>query len=255
MTGTRLRWGGGRSEGESYVGAVDSLHVVDPPRPKSGASRLARARLGSSTDTRRHWTARYAESPYRELPWFDVRPHPDVVRAVDEGFLRRKRSLLDIGCGAGTNLLWLAQQGFRMHGIDLAPGAVDAVRRRAASRRLRVDVRVGDALALPFAARSLDGGLDVGCFHTLPFRRRAQYADELARVMRPGGTFLLLWVAREHTGALGPPHRPSVEEVSGIFERQFLLREVRFRPSARTWQFAAYSAWLERRTAPQPPRQ
>ena len=94
--------------------------------------------------------------------------------------------MLDIGCGAGTNCLFLAKEGYRVSGIDLAPGAIDAARERARRAHLEVDFRVGDAVHLPFPQRTFGGVNDFGCFHTLPIRLRPGYCHEVARVLRPG---------------------------------------------------------------------
>ena len=169
---------------------------------------------GSSAEHRAQWEAIYEQTPYHELPWFDPDPSPQVVHAVAEGFLRPGSTVLDVGCGAGSNVLFLASKGFDAHGVDLSPGAVRAAERRAREARLRVDLHVGDVLSLAFPDARFDGVLDNGCFHTLPIPRRPDYACEIARVLRPGGSFVLSWVAREHEGEHGPPHRPSLAEVT-----------------------------------------
>jgi SAM-dependent methyltransferase len=174
--------------------------------------------------------------------------------AVAEGFLPPRGSVLDVGCGAGSNVIFLAQKGYRAHGIDISPGAVAAARSRAVQAGVAVDVQEGDALALAFGDGDLDGVTDHGCFHTLPTRRRPEYATEIHRILRREGSFVLTWVAREHTGERGPPHRPSIEEVASVFERLFLFVRTGFVPTSEETGPACYFAFLSRRTTPQPPR-
>jgi len=176
------------------------------------------------------------------------------VEAVRAGRWPRGAALLDVGCGAGSNVLYLARQGYRAHGVDLAPGAIAAARARAVAAGLPVDLRAGDALALPYPAGSLDGAIDNGCFHTLPAGRRREYADELARVLRPGAMFLLAWVAREERRPRGPPYRLSVEEVADALEHRFLVHRIELRTSSGRWGLVLDVALLERRTGVQPPR-
>jgi len=211
-------------------------------------------RNGSSAESRARWKAVYEETPYEGLPWFDPDPCPAVEGAVSEGFFAPGTAVLDIGCGAGSNVLFLAQKGFEAHGIDLSPGAVRAARTRALAAGLSVDVREGDALALEFPDGRFEGLVDIGCFHTLPVRRRADYAREVARVLRPGGSFVLSWVAREHEGEHGPPHRPSLGEVTDALEVRFLFMRTRFHPPGDEAGPAVYDAWLTRRATPQPHR-
>jgi SAM-dependent methyltransferase len=171
---------------------------------------------------------------------------------VQERWLRPGTRVLDVGCGAGTNALFLARSGFVASGVDLAPPAIEAAQRRARQAGLSVDFRVGDALRLPYPGGSFGALVDVGCFHTLPVPLRGAYARELARVLRPQGRYLLSWVGREATRAFGPPHRPSLEEATAAFEREFLFLRTEFegRPSI---HLPIYHALLERRGVPQPP--
>jgi SAM-dependent methyltransferase len=208
-------------------------------------------RAGLPESAQREWRRTYETTPYRELPWFSPRAYPLVRRAVREQWWRRGTRLLDVGCGAGTNSLYLAKAGFRPTGIDLAPAAIAAAQKRAEAARIRAEFRVMDALAMPFPARTFGGAIDIGCYHTLPVRMRRAYARELARVLRPDATFALAWVAREFTGPRGPRHRPSVEETAQAWEPDFLVRCVEYHGEYGSGP-PSYVARLERRTRPQP---
>ncbi len=213
----------------------------------------AGSRQGSSARHRARWKATYEQTPYRELPWFDPEPSPQVARAVAERFLPPGARVLDVGCGAGSNVLYLCRTGLHGFGVDISPGAIQAAQARARDEGLTADFRVGDVLALDFPDGAFEGVLDNGCFHTLPVRSRVTYAKEVRRVLRPDGRFVLSWVAREHTGPRGPPHRPSLEEVVRTFEASFLFVRTGFHPPGTERGPAVYDAWLTRRTSAQPP--
>jgi ubiquinone/menaquinone biosynthesis C-methylase UbiE len=215
--------------------------------------RTTRKGKGSSSEDRAQWKATYESTNYDELPWFDPDPSRALVRAVKDGFFPPKGAVLDVGCGAGSNVLWLARAGYEAHGIDLSPGAIRAARKRAAEVGLSADFQEGDALALDFPAARFDAVTDHGCFHTLPIARRPEYAGEIARVLRAEGSYLLCWVAREHTESTGPPHRASLNEVTEVFESRFLFTRTEFRPGSDEEGLPFYAAWLRRRSAPQPP--
>lgn len=219
-------------------------------RMKAGPGSVGK---GSSAQERQQWRATYEGTAYHELPWFDPGPSASVRLAVSSHFLPPKGSVVDVGCGAGSNVLFLAKKGYRAYGVDLAPGAIAAARARAKRARVSATFQEGDALDLPFADGHLDGAVDHGCFHTLPVARREDYAAEVHRVLRPDGRFMLAWVAREHTEGFGPPHRPSLREVTEAFESRFQFLRTGFYPTSDATGPASYFAFLARRVTPQPP--
>jgi ubiquinone/menaquinone biosynthesis C-methylase UbiE len=222
-------------------------------RSRGGGAPSAR----SMEQQRRIWGRTYAETPYKELPWYSARPSPWLVEAVESRSIRPPGPILDIGCGAGTNVLWLSARGFRASGLDLAPGAIVAAERRKRRSRSTARFLEGSALAMPFRTSEFRAAMDNGCFHTLPLPQRPQYAAEVARVVRPGGAFLLTWIAREETRKFGPPHRPSLQEVAALLEPSFTFAQTEFyeshSPRSRGYFMARYSARLIRRESAQPP--
>lgn len=127
----------------------------------------------------------YADGTYRW--WHLSGPSPELVSALSDGWLAAGGRALDVGCGLGSEAGHLAAAGWEAAGIDLS--AV-AVARAAAGHHgaafLRADVRW-----LPFRPHCFDAAVDRGCFHYLAAPDRQVYADELRRVLRPGGKLLL----------------------------------------------------------------
>jgi SAM-dependent methyltransferase len=97
--------------------------------------------------------------------------------------------VLDIGCGAGTDLLLAARRlgaKGRAIGVDMTEG----MRRRAVAGAVscglpNVDVRAGDATSLPIDAQSVDVVISNGVLNLVPNKTRA--VAEIARVLKPGG--------------------------------------------------------------------
>ncbi len=206
------------------------------------------------------WEEWYRRQDYRRMPWYSARPSPWLVRAVRERQLPRGARILDVGCGSGTNVIWLSRRGFPVAGVDVSPTAIAVAATRARRARAKVDLRVASADRLPFRRASFDAALDTGCFHSLPLRLRGPYARELARVLRPQAAVLLTWVPREVRTALGPPHRPSLAEVAGAFEPWFVFVSVDWHASdtPAAWQvlrerMGRCTALLLRRAGRQPP--
>ena len=96
--------------------------------------------------------------------------------------------LLDVGCGTGNAALAAARAGARATGIDPATRLLEIGRARAQDEGVAVELREGDATALPFEDDAFDVAVSV--FGVI-FAEPEQAAAELLRVVRPGGRVAL----------------------------------------------------------------
>ena len=145
----------------------------------------------SATTDRNHpayWEERYQQA---EIPWDTGIVPPELHELLDTGLLRPPGVTLDLGCGTGTNVNHLASLGFTAIGIDLAWRAVAEAQRKARQTGLPARFLVGDVADLPLAGARACFALDMGCLHNLSPENRARYAQSLARLMAPGGLYML----------------------------------------------------------------
>lgn len=106
----------------------------------------------------------------------------DLCRGVD---LQAGWRVLDVATGTGNAALAAARFGCDVVGIDYVPALLERGRRRADAEGLSVDLREGDAEALPFDDGSFDAVVSIYGAMFAPDHGRT--ASELARVCRPGG--------------------------------------------------------------------
>jgi ubiquinone/menaquinone biosynthesis C-methylase UbiE len=101
--------------------------------------------------------------------------------------------LLDVACGTGRFLREVKTNYPRLHvtGLDLSPHYLD-VARRALQPWSRIRLVEGAAEATPFADSEFDVVTCIYLFHELPPRVRRAAATEIGRVLRPGGTLILV---------------------------------------------------------------
>jgi ubiquinone/menaquinone biosynthesis C-methylase UbiE len=107
--------------------------------------------------------------------------------------------ILDAGCGTGQDAEHLAKRGVRVHAIDIAPGMIDATRRRVEAQGLwdhiTTQVLSLEHLGRLNPANPFDGGLAnfgvLSCMEDL-----APVAASLARLVRPGGRVALCSMSR-----------------------------------------------------------
>ncbi|MBZ5516438.1 MAG: methyltransferase domain-containing protein [Acidobacteriia bacterium] len=105
------------------------------------------------------------------------------------GSIRAGETVLDIGCGAGMDLLLAARQvgpTGRAIGVDMTDSMVERARSSARAIGLaQVEVRKGDATSLPVESASVDVVISNSVLNLVPEKERA--FDEIVRVLKPGG--------------------------------------------------------------------
>lgn len=93
--------------------------------------------------------------------------------------------VLDVACGTGNATLPAAATGATVTGIDLSPQMLTVAARRAAEAGHEIEWREGDAEALPFDDAAFD--IVLSSFGAMFAPGHQVAADELVRVLRPGG--------------------------------------------------------------------
>jgi ubiquinone/menaquinone biosynthesis C-methylase UbiE len=106
---------------------------------------------------------------------------------------QRRLRLLDIACGTGKFLDFVKQTWPRLPvvGLDLSEAYLRHARSHL-SRWSRVNLIVGNAEAIPAPNNSFDAATCIFTFHELPPQVRRNAIRECARVLKPGGRFVLL---------------------------------------------------------------
>ena len=97
----------------------------------------------------------------------------------------RGRSVLEVGCGAGVDLVRFARGGAEVTGVDLAPSAIDLARANFEQQGLHAKLEVADGEHLPFPDNSFDFVFAHGVVQYTADPRRL--VEECRRVLTPGG--------------------------------------------------------------------
>ena len=104
-----------------------------------------------------------------------------------------RAKLLDVGCGTGAFLREVKRNHPRLSvtGLDLSAPYLAVARRRLADWS-RAELHEGAGEAMPFLDGSFDVVTCIYLMHELPPRTRREVANEIARVLKPGGTLILV---------------------------------------------------------------
>jgi ubiquinone/menaquinone biosynthesis C-methylase UbiE len=135
------------------------------------------------------------------------------------------RPVLEVGIGTGLIALGLVELGHRVFGVDLS----EAMARRA-RERIGLSVAVGDGRRLPLADRSFEQAFSVWVLHVVG--DPTAVLREVARVLRPGGRYLVV-----PAGSTQEPADPIGRAISRMWraadpERRRMDDEVRLRELA-----------------------
>ncbi len=139
------------------------------------------------------WRRLFFDFTYRfqHPPWDTGVTPPEVVALIESDKVRGRA--LDVGCGTGTNSIYLARNGLSVVGVDFASKAIATARAKAKGAGVNVDFRVGDVTRLDSLdiRERFDLVLDIGCFHSIPADRRERYAQGVAGLTCADGTYML----------------------------------------------------------------
>lgn len=115
---------------------------------------------------------------------------PDLVALAAAAAASGAARALDIACGAGHTALAIAAHVAEVTALDLTEAMLEQARRLAEERGIaNITFQLGAAEQLPFADGSFD--LVTSRYAAHHFPRPAAVLHEIARVLRPGGIFLL----------------------------------------------------------------
>jgi len=130
-------------------------------------------------------------------PWDTGVTPPELVAVVEGPGELPPHTALELGCGTGTNAIYLAQHGWDVTAVDFTPQPVKAARRKAEAAGVEPRFVVGDVTQLE--RLGVGGGysliFDLGCFHSIPEAGRGGYARGVTAAAAPGATFLLFGFA------------------------------------------------------------
>jgi SAM-dependent methyltransferase len=172
------------------------------------------------------WEARYQAG---DTPWDTGQPSTELIRTIQEQDIKPGR-VIELGCGTGTNAIWLAQHGFEVTAVDFSSSALEQGRQRAASAGVRIHFLEADVLNPTALSERFPFFFDRGCYHVVRRVSVDKFLETLERITEPQALGLIL------TGNAREPHDPGPPVVSDKELRSELgrlfevvkLREFRF---------------------------
>ena len=165
---------------------------------------------------------------WRKLPWSHEEPS---LFLAEIGNQYKPGTALDIGCGAGTDSIFLAKQGWDVTSLDFMPKALEYTQQRAAEIGVSVTPLEADITEWE-PDQTYDLVLDHGLLHNMDPVRHVPYRERIMKAVADDGNFVLLhWHPRfpgQADGKMGP-RRVDREAIKAFFapelQERFYARE------------------------------
>jgi len=142
------------------------------------------------------WDRYYRDG--KTAPWDSEKAAPDLVKLVEDGKVKKGRAIV-LGCGSGNNAIYLAEQGFDVIGLDVAPTALAIAQQRAEKAGVKVRWMLADVLAPP-ELKPFDFIFDRGCYHNVRYVDAEGFMNSVKELSRAGTQVQVLSCNRK-----GPP--------------------------------------------------
>jgi ubiquinone/menaquinone biosynthesis C-methylase UbiE len=161
------------------------------------------------------------DTEHKHVRWTEARDIPQI-----KSRLSQRSKILDVGCGKGRYCLPLANS-HDMHGMDVSLTALRILKKKAATRELMLSLLHSSATHIPFKGNSFDAVLCTGVLQHLLEHERFETADEIRRILKPGGLLFAEVFGREdfrYGGTKAEPH--TFARKNGILYHYFSKKEL-----------------------------
>lgn len=189
------------------------------------------------------WDKRYVEGV---LPWDSGKPDLHLAAVIEVHGIKPGKAL-EIGCGTGTNSIWLAQHGFEVTGMDISQTAIARAKEKAAAAGVACNLLVGDFMVDQVPGAPFDFVYDRGCLHVFEgVEELSRFASRVRDVLTPEGMWHSLIGSTDGPPRDTGPPRHSAADIVAAVEPHFEILELRSAPfdkedhkHARAWVLVA----------------
>jgi SAM-dependent methyltransferase len=147
------------------------------------------------------WDTRYRDG---NTPWDTNHPSTQLRRVVESGEVTPCRTL-ELGCGTGTNAVYLARLGFDVTAVDISGRAIEMTRRKAAAAGVACRLITADVLDLPDLGAPFEFIFDRGCFHVVRRNDETGVVRAIASRLGSSGRLLVMTGNADEPSDPGPP--------------------------------------------------
>ena len=162
------------------------------------------------------WQKHYDDN---DLAWDLGEAANPFVRLWEDKVLK-PGTLIVPGCGQGHEVIFFAERGFQVTGVDYTSGAVGLLRKTLKDKKLNANILHQDFFSLDVAHdRTYDNLLEQTFFCAIHPDQRPAYVETVSRILKPGGLLFGLFYETGEEG--GPPFNTTEADIQNHFTAAF----------------------------------
>jgi len=139
------------------------------------------------------------EKIFKQKGKYFVEPHGDMEEVVKIFHEHKVKKILDIGCGTGRHLVYLAHNGFEVYGLDSSETAIESAKNWLKEEGLSGNLKIANQYdKFPYEKDFFDAVISTQALHHGKTAEVKQVIAEIERVLKPKG-YIFITVARKFT--------------------------------------------------------
>ncbi len=121
-----------------------------------------------------------------------TKPHPDMMGIADHLRERNAKRVLDLGCGTGRHLIFFANQGFEVYGLDAALEGIEIAKKWLAENNLNCKLTIHRMEEkFPYEDSFFDAVISIQAMHHNIIEKIKFTIQEIERVLKPDGIIFI----------------------------------------------------------------
>lgn len=123
--------------------------------------------------------------PYKKI----LKEMPRIVKFFKK---RNVKRVLDLGCGTGRHLVYLAKQGFEVYGLDISRHGIRIAKKYLKQEKVKAKLKIGDIYKrLPYEDDFFDAIVSTKVIHHGKIEDIRKVIKEMERILKPKGLIFI----------------------------------------------------------------